>query len=1056
MSEPKLITPLLADHLMGDPISNHHGVRCCPAMRKDTEDKYIVKILSIPASQVQLEALLLTGAYSSKEAALEYFKELSDGVVQEAEILRKLSFIEGFCSYEDWQIVPMDDGVGFDVYLLGAYRPTLERFFKTKPMTHLAAVNLGLDLCAALSVCRRNGYLYIDLKPGNVFLTENQEYRIGDLGFVRLSSLKYASLPERYRSAYTAPEITDAYSALNATLDVFSAGMILYQAYNNGQLPDMTQFPAQPLTPPAYADYEMAQIILKACATDPSERWQDPAQMGQALVSYMQCNSVNDVPIVPPAEPEVAPQEPEETPIEIAEAEEPESVEMPLLVAEDIPAETEVIPAEEVADEAEPEEETEDTAEEAPAAEVDAPAEIEVEESTVAIPAEEESAVEAPAEEQLDMLPHENLTAKDSDENVQFVIAGFQDEDTEATEEILAELESTDVTDEVSAMLAQADELIAHKTPDPVVAPEPIEIPIPAPIVLKDDEKISEEATEPEVPSEEPTDDAPQLDTTVTAVEDMQEEVGAEEEYEEEEQTYLKPYQEKPRKKRGGLVGAMIAILIVLLLAIGAFFYYENYYLQLVSGITVSGEAGDLTVRLDTEISNELLTVYCTDINGNKLVSTVTGNQASFTGLHPGTNYKVTVEISGFHQLIGSTSANYTTDPQTTIVSFTAIAGDQDGAVTLNFTVQGQENTAWRIRYSTPGEKERVADCTGHIANITGLTVGKVYTFRLEPVADLYVVGNHTLEFTAPKMIYPENLATEGYNGGALIVTWNAPDGANVNSWTVRCYNNSGFDKTITVTEPKAAIEGLDPTQSYTVDVKAEGMTIGQWISVSANIITFKDILLDDSNPGELVITWNHEGITPADGWVLLYTINGGEKHVVHTTANYCSISPILPGAVYDISFELPEDVTVFGGTAQYTAQDNGRFDSYGVDWEDFSCRMCWTPADPGWRWYNLLETNFTNTFAAGEKASLILLLDGRYEKSDDEIETLFVIRDEQGNIVSMTPGRTRVWSSMWSSYNGRNGTELDMPTMPQTAGEYSVDIYFNGALLTTQAFIVK
>ena len=240
----------------------------------------------VGAGQVQLEALLLSGAFSDKESALAYFKDLADGVVAEAEILGKLSDIEGFCGYEGWQIVPMEDETGYDVYLLGSYKPTLERFFRSKPMTHLVAVNLGLDLCAALSVCRRNGYLYVDLKPSNVFITANREYRIGDLGFIHMDSLKYASMPERYHSVYTAPEITDAYASLNETLDVFSVGMILYQAYNNGQLPDLSQFPAQPLTPPMYADYEMAQIILKACSIDPAERWESPAQMGQELVSY--------------------------------------------------------------------------------------------------------------------------------------------------------------------------------------------------------------------------------------------------------------------------------------------------------------------------------------------------------------------------------------------------------------------------------------------------------------------------------------------------------------------------------------------------------------------------------------------------------------------------------------------------------------------------------------------------------------------------------------------------------------------------------------------------
>ena len=64
----------------------------------------------------------------------------------------------------------------------------------------------------------------------------------------------------------------------------------------------------------------MAQIILKACAPNASDRWQDPAQMGQALVNYMQTNRVNATPIISPvsAEPPI----PEELPAEEPEEEE--------------------------------------------------------------------------------------------------------------------------------------------------------------------------------------------------------------------------------------------------------------------------------------------------------------------------------------------------------------------------------------------------------------------------------------------------------------------------------------------------------------------------------------------------------------------------------------------------------------------------------------------------------------------------------------------------------------------------------------------------------------
>ena len=45
MSEPTLISPLLDGFTMGQPISEHDGVSCCPAIKEDTDKKYIVKII---------------------------------------------------------------------------------------------------------------------------------------------------------------------------------------------------------------------------------------------------------------------------------------------------------------------------------------------------------------------------------------------------------------------------------------------------------------------------------------------------------------------------------------------------------------------------------------------------------------------------------------------------------------------------------------------------------------------------------------------------------------------------------------------------------------------------------------------------------------------------------------------------------------------------------------------------------------------------------------------------------------------------------------------------
>ena len=79
MSEQKPVSPLLDGFVVGNPMSDRNGVRCCPAIKENTNEKYIVKVISVPASQVQLDALLLTGAYKDPAEAMDYFREVADG-----------------------------------------------------------------------------------------------------------------------------------------------------------------------------------------------------------------------------------------------------------------------------------------------------------------------------------------------------------------------------------------------------------------------------------------------------------------------------------------------------------------------------------------------------------------------------------------------------------------------------------------------------------------------------------------------------------------------------------------------------------------------------------------------------------------------------------------------------------------------------------------------------------------------------------------------------------------------------------------------------------------
>ena len=164
LAETELISPLLDGFAMGNPMSSHDGVRCCPAIKENSGEKYIVKIISVPATQAQLDAMLLAGAYKDMAGAMDYFKGVADDVEKEAEFLQKLSKLEGFLPYDGWQTVPIKRRrLGYEVYLVSPYKHSLAKYIRRNPVTHLEAINLGLDLCSALSVCRQAGCLYVDL-----------------------------------------------------------------------------------------------------------------------------------------------------------------------------------------------------------------------------------------------------------------------------------------------------------------------------------------------------------------------------------------------------------------------------------------------------------------------------------------------------------------------------------------------------------------------------------------------------------------------------------------------------------------------------------------------------------------------------------------------------------------------------------------------------------------------------------------------------------------------------------------------------------------------------
>ena len=1046
MSEQKLVSPLLDGFQVGDPISSHDGVRCCPAIKENSDHKYIVKILSIPASQSQLDALLLAGAFQDAAGALEYFKDLADGVVQEVKLHQQLARLDGFVPCESWQVVPMEDNqLGYEVYLLTPYHRTLDRHLKKTPLTHLEAVNLGLDLCAALTASRRAGHLYVDLKPSNIFIASDREFLIGDLGFMRLDSLKYAALPTKYRSVYTAPEMGDALATISDTADIYALGLILYQVYNDGQLPAADEDGV--IAAPANADYEMAEIILKACAADPAGRWQDPAQMGQALVSYMQRNTVNDVPIMPPdltpaeepvEEPSEEPaEEPVEEPIEeeavetaedAGEASEEEPSEEPAEAeaaeeeaAEEVPAEESAAEEPAEAENAEEEtEETEDNTEEqtvaAEAAEeaAETAEEEETAESEEAEEAEEtvESEESAEDEETEDPEAPEEMEESSVSEELAFMDA-LESDEALPEEEAAEVLENAEISEEASEILALADKLAALEVPEPVV--------VTAPQLPEEDEP---EEPAPEVREDTEDDDGEDEVEIPLAIPDLE-----------------------PIKKTGKKW--LIALIVIALLAGAAYggnYYYRNYYLVPVESIVLDGSCDEITAEISVPFDETKLTAVCTDTYGNTATSAVEDGKAHFTGLNPGSQYTVTLRVEGFNQLTGNNTASFTTDQQTKLVSFTATTGAEDGSVILSFTVDGYDPQNWTVEYAAAGEDVQSMDFTGHMVTIPGLTVGAAYTFTLVPTEEIEVdlVGETTLDFTASKVLLAQNVGIGSFEDGVLTVVWTAPEDAVVTGWTVRC-TAEGYDESYTVTEPSAKFEGVEIGKTYTIEILADGMTQSSRTEITATPLTMSNLEAAVVNDTTLRVTWEFEGDAPAGGWSIGYSIDGGKQvETLTSDTNAADLPLVIPGASYEITVQGVDTAAV--STITFETPEASKFKG-----ADLSYSFCVTPSGKDWDYKDVKK--YTTSFKADQSVSMVIFAKKDLGKSGST-NVLYVVRDADGTILSdLCAAQTLSNKEMWRS-------RYFYPTLPKTpskTGTYTFELYFDGELALSKDFkIVK
>ena len=262
-----------------------------------------MKVICVPRDQKEHDSILEKNG--SVEAAQKYCNGIRDQLLNEIKIMNRFKGNTNIVSMEDYKVIACDEGdFGFSLIIrmelcksVNDYIGAQQDYF-SKPSE---LVKLGVAMCDALEVIHSNSVLHRDIKPGNIMVSQDGYFKLGDFGMAgsRYEGLESSQVAGTYD--YMAPEIYNHLGYDNRA-DIYSLGLTLYYFANGLRGPyleDVHRAPTredknvaltrrlknEPMKAPALTTPNVATVILRACAYDPNARYNSAAELKAALIA---------------------------------------------------------------------------------------------------------------------------------------------------------------------------------------------------------------------------------------------------------------------------------------------------------------------------------------------------------------------------------------------------------------------------------------------------------------------------------------------------------------------------------------------------------------------------------------------------------------------------------------------------------------------------------------------------------------------------------------------------------------------------------------------------
>ena len=268
-------------------------------------ERAALKVVSRPADDAEIEACYENG-YDQASMKASYEEEIQR-YVKEYELMKDLQGQTNIVSCDDFAVVPRKDGIGGQIFIRMELLTPLQKATKQSMLSESEVIRLGKDICKALILCEARHIIHRDIKPENILISKFGDYKLGDFGVARVQD-HTTNATKMGTHGYAAPEVEHG-QKYGKEADIYSLGITLYWLLNNRRMPFLNadepvtamknqealrrRYEGEKLPAPKNGSQKLKQIVLKACAYRPVDRYRSAQELYDALAELSDAHTAS-------------------------------------------------------------------------------------------------------------------------------------------------------------------------------------------------------------------------------------------------------------------------------------------------------------------------------------------------------------------------------------------------------------------------------------------------------------------------------------------------------------------------------------------------------------------------------------------------------------------------------------------------------------------------------------------------------------------------------------------------------------------------------------------